>query len=147
MNARYSEIIREHQSSSFLDTLHAFQEVDGYITTEAMEALADAYDSTPSRIYETASFYSMIRFTPQPDVTIQICRSAPCHVAGSAAVIEALEKTLGIRMGETTADNSFRLEYVECLGQCQESPALLVNGELHKNLTPETAVALVREGK
>lgn len=146
MKEKYVEIIREYKRESLLDVLHALQEVDGYVTSEAIEELAEEFGSTPARIYESASFYSMIRFAPPSEVTIQICHSAPCHVAGAVEVIHALEDELGIRMGETTSDGKYKLEYVECLGQCQDSPCLLVNGILHTRIDPEKGRELVRKG-
>ncbi len=142
----YLEIIKTSRPESLLDVLHVLQNVDGYVTSEAMEVLAGEFGCTPGRIYESASFYSLVRFTPPPEVTIQVCRSAPCHVAGMDKVIQALEDTLGIGMGETTPDNRYKLEYVECLGQCQDSPSLLVNKILYKQMNAEKVRDLVGKG-
>jgi NADH-quinone oxidoreductase subunit E len=140
---KYAGIIKAYRQEGLLDALLALQEADGYVTAEAMEALAEELGSTPARIYDSASFYSMLRFSPPKAVTIQICQSAPCHVAGTAEVIQALEEALGIRMGEATADGKYKLEYTECLGQCQDSPCLLVNGSLHTRMNAEKARELV----
>lgn len=147
MRMKYIEIIRKHKQDSFLDTLHALQDIDGYVTPEAMDTLAGEFGSTPAKIYETASFYSMIRFAPQPVTTIQICRSAPCHVAGAGEIIKDLENALGIRMGESTPDGKIKLEYVECLGQCQDSPSVLINGVLHTNTDAGKILELAGKGR
>ena len=147
MSAKYVDIIRAKKQDSFLDALHALQEMNGYITQEAIEVLSEEFGATPAKIYESASFYSMIRFAPQSEFTIQICRSAPCHVAGVGDVICALEESLGIKMGEVTMDGRVRLEYVECLGQCQDSPSLLVNGVLHTQINVEKALELIGKGR
>jgi len=143
---KYVELIKACKQESFLDALLALQETDGYVTAEAIEALAEEFGCTPAKIYDSASFYSMIRFAPPSAVTIQICRSAPCHVAGAAEVIQSLEDHLGIRMGEATSNGGYKLEYVECLGQCQASPSLLINGVLHSQLDAEKARELVQKG-
>ncbi len=146
MKEKYVEIIKTNKDDSLLDTLHALQDMDGYITSEAIEVLAVEFDTTPAKIYECASFYSMIRLSPVNEVLIQVCRSAPCHVAGSAEVIQALEDELGIRMGESSPDGKYKLEYVECLGQCQDSPCIMINGLLHTGLNPEKSRNLIRKG-
>lgn len=146
MREKYVELISEYKHESLLNALHALQEADGYVTAEAIEVLAEEFCSTPAGIYDSASFYSMIRFAPANTVTIQICQSAPCHVAGAAEVIQALETALGIRMGEATADGRYKLEYTECLGQCQASPSLLINGGLHTGMNAEKVRELIGKG-
>lgn len=146
MRKKYVEIIRECKQDGLLDALHALQEADGYVTPEAIDVLAEEFECSPARIYDSASFYSMIRFAPLNAVTIQVCRSAPCHVAGAAEVIRALEDSLGIRMGEASSDGKYKLEYTECLGQCQDSPCLLVNGILHAQLNAQKVRELVGRG-
>lgn len=146
MTDKYMEIIETYKSEGLLEVLHALQGAEGYVSSEAIEILARESGSTPAKIYDTASFYSMFRFTQPSGVVIQICRSAPCHVAGSAEVIEALEDELGICMGESTPDGRFKLEYVECLGQCQDSPCLMVNNILHSQVDAGIARELVKKG-
>jgi NADH-quinone oxidoreductase subunit E len=147
VNEKYVEVINAHKNESFLDALRALQAVDGYVTSEAIEVLAAEFGRSPASIYSSASFYAMIRFTPPAEVLIQICHNAPCHVAGTAEVVSALEDALNIRMGETTPDGKFQLEYGECIGQCQGSPCLLVNGVLHRQMNAQAARKLVaKEG-
>ena len=81
-----------------------------------------------------ASFYS---YSPpgRGQNIIRICESAPCHVAGANEVIAALEQELGIRVGETTSDGKFALEVAECVGQCQDTPVITVNGQPFGNVS------------
>lgn len=129
-----------------LNAMHAVQDKEGYLSQEALASLAQEFGVTKATIYDTASFYSMLRFSPQAKVNISICRGAPCHVAGADAVIEALEATLDIKVGGSTPDGKYSLRYTECLGQCQSSPTLLVNGELHTDMTPEKVKAMLTKG-
>jgi NADH-quinone oxidoreductase subunit E len=76
---------------------------------------------------------------------IRICESAPCHVAGAAEVIAALEKELGIKMGETTLDGKFTLELCECVGQCQATPVITVNSKPYGDMTPEKVSGVLAE--
>lgn len=142
----YSKIIQtvKETSDSLLDAMLAVQEIDGYLTENAMQELAEAYHVHLTQIYESASFYRMIRFAPKGKNIVQICHNAPCHVAGAAKTIEAFEKALGIAMGETTADNMYTLEYSECIGQCHASPSVVINGNIYTGITSDKVPELLK---
>lgn len=144
----YEKIIKEAvEQGGIHDAMFALQEKEGYLTEEAILALSQAFDMFPGQVFEAASFYSMIRLEPAEGATeIAICRGAPCHVAGAMEVVRALEDELGISMGHATDDGKYILKYVECQGQCQGSPTLVVNGKVCTGMTPESAVALVKGG-
>lgn len=148
MENNYKAIITAAQANGgLLDAMLACQAQNGYLTEDAIHALADAFEMFPTSVYETASFYTMLRLAPPVGrVDIRICRGAPCHVAGAPAVITAIEKELDVKIGHATPDGNYFFGYTECLGQCQHSPALLINGKLYTELTPESAVELVRKG-
>nr|WP_320024260.1 NAD(P)H-dependent oxidoreductase subunit E [uncultured Acetobacterium sp.] len=147
MNTEYKEVItRAMEYGGILDAMLALQEKDGYLNGEAVEALGKAFNMFPSEVYDTATFYSMLRFEPQSITEILICRGAPCHVAGSVEVIAAIEKEIGIKIGEKTDDGRYSFDYTECLGQCQAATAVLINGKLHTNVTPEGIAVLLRKG-
>lgn len=147
MKEKYIEILQNiKEGYGMLDAMHHCQTVDGYLTEEAMEAIAKAYHVSPSHVYDTASFYSMIYLAPVAQVNIQVCRGAACHVKGAAKVIAAVEEKLGIKVGETTVDGKFSFQYTECLGQCQSAPSMLINGKLYTELTPDKVVELISKG-
>jgi len=142
----YQRIIMSvKEYGSILDAMLALQEEEGYLTEEAVHALAEAYGMFPAQVYETGSFYGMLRFKkPEGQVDIRICRGAPCHVSGAPAVIDAVEKELGITIGQVTEDGRFYFGYMECQGQCQAAPSLLVDGQLYTDMTPQKAVELIQ---
>jgi NADH-quinone oxidoreductase subunit E len=90
-----------------------------------------------SKIYGVATFYNQFRFQAQGANHIQVCRGTACHVKGSAGVLEALERELGVKAGETTRDGEFSLEVVACIGACGLAPVISVNGEFHAGVTPD----------
>jgi len=147
MENNYQAIITTAQETGgLLDAMLACQNQDGYLTEAAINALADAFGMFPASVYETASFYTMLRLSPPAGkIDIRICRGAPCHVAGASAVIAAIEQALDVKIGHATPDGTYFFGYTECLGQCQHSPALLINGKLHTELTPTSAVELIRK--
>ena len=98
-----------------------------------------------AELYNYVNFYAMISPTPRGQYLIRMCESAPCHVTKATAVMNAISETLGIKPGETSDDGRFTLEYCQCLGVCTESPAILVNDKVYKNLTPGRAATLMED--
>ncbi|MDR2687499.1 MAG: NAD(P)H-dependent oxidoreductase subunit E [Oscillospiraceae bacterium] len=96
-----------------------------------------------AKIYGVTTFYAMFSNQARGANLIRMCKSAPCHIKGAKAVLRAFEEALGVACGETTADGKFTLETCECLGVCGVSPAVLINGEVFGNLTPEGVPGLL----
>ena len=147
METRYQEIISASldKSDSILNAMHAIQDVEGYLTKDAIRALSERFGISVTEVYGTASFYSMLRFSPPAATRVEICKGASCHVAGAKEVIDALETTLKIQMGKTSEDGQYSLDFIECIGQCDASPSILVNGELHTGMSPEKVELLFTE--
>ena len=98
-----------------------------------------------AKLYGFVSFYSMFSTSPRGQYVVRMCKSAPCYVCGAKGVMEAISKTLGINPGETTKDSRFTLEYCQCLGLCEFSPAIMVNDTVYRNLTPGRAATLMED--
>ena len=73
------------------------------------------------------------------------CQGTACHVNGSERVSAAIAEYLGIKSGETTEDGLFTLEDVACLGCCSLAPVIMINGEAYGNLTPDSAISVIKE--
>ena len=110
--------------------------VNNSVPREVAEVIAHEMQIPLTRIYGVVSFYAMFSPNPRGKYVIRMCKSAPCHVQGAAAVMAAFETELGIASGETTADGKFTLENCECLGICDVSPAAMINDQVFTNLTP-----------
>ncbi len=133
MANRYQTTIRNaFKEGGLLDALLAIQKRDGYVSEDGLAALAAHEGKSAAELYETASFYSMLRFTPPAAKEIRVCRGTACHSGNNAALIAALEEATGLKMGER--NEKFGLDYVECLGQCQAAPNLLINGKLYSKV-------------
>ena len=127
--AVYQTIIRQAlKDGGLLDALLALQKEEGYVSENALEALAEDLGVETADLYDSASFYSMLRFEKPAQTEIRVCRGTACHSGGNTALVEALEAATGIRLGE--GNEQYSLGWVECLGQCQAAPSMLVNGEL-----------------
>lgn len=132
------------QKSALLPVLHIAQsEFDGWLSTEVMDYVASLLSIKPIEVYEVASFYSMYNLEPVGKCLLEVCQTGPCWLRGSDDIIEHLEKKLGIKVGETTADGMFTLKAVECLGSCGTAPMLQCGADYHENLTNEKVDELI----
>ena len=144
--ASYETIIRSALADGgLLDALLALQKEEGYVSEDALKALANHVGVSPAELYDAASFYSMLRFEKPAAVEVRVCRGTACHSGGNAEMVAALEKATGVKLGES--NERFSLGWVECLGQCQAAPNVLINGELFTNVEIEKIPELLGGAK
>jgi NADH-quinone oxidoreductase E subunit len=122
---------------SLIPVLQAVQEEEGFLSKEAVIEIGQALNLPASKIYGVATFYNQFRFTPYGKYNIQVCRGTACHVKGSAAVLDRIERELGIIAGETSKDGIFSIEVVACIGACGLAPVIAINGNFHAKVTPD----------
>ena len=130
---------KEQQRSAVISALHAVQhENKGFLTTDLMDAVADYLDLQPIQVYEVATFYSMFETKPVGRHSISVCTNVSCMLCGSDAIVNHIEKKLGIRTGDSTPDGKFYMKQEEeCLAACNGAPMMMVDHVYHENLTPE----------
>ncbi len=147
-NTVVQQIVAElgQNKEALLTILLAVQDAspEKFVSEQAVNEIARLLAVSRSRVYSTASFYSEISLQPRGRHIVRLCINAPCEDAGKEAIRSALEQELGIRIGETTPDKLFSLEAVSCLGACFMSPAMKIDEKLFGDLTPETAVSILR---
>jgi len=127
----------ERRPESLISLLQAVQGELGYLPPEVLGAVARHARVPRSRVYGVASFYSQFRFNPVGRQRVAVCRGTACHVRGARLILEELERTLGIREGQTTEDMEYSLETVACIGCCGLSPCISVNDDVSAKLTPK----------
>ncbi len=139
--------LTSEQSHSLLPVLLEYQKKNpcNYISEENVKEIAEKLNLSRSRVYSTASFYSEISLVPRGKHLIRICCNAPCENAGKEAIHRAVKDKLGIDVNETTEDGLFTLEIVNCLGACYMSPAMKIDDQVFGNLTPESAVEIIKK--
>ncbi len=114
-----------------------------YISEYAQQEIARYLDIHPVEIYSVISFYSFLNTKPKGRFIVRLCRTITCDLAGKDVVANAIRRELGIDFGETTKDNRITLEFANCLGMCDQGPAMLVNDKVYSRLTPEKAVEIL----
>ncbi len=132
--ARFPE---DRRRSAVLSALHAVQhENAGYLTAEQMNAVAAYLDLPTIQVYEVATFYSMFQTKPVGRHNVAICTNISCMLRGADDLVEHVEKKLGIKTGESTADGRIYLKREEeCLAACCGAPMMMVDHKYHENLT------------
>ncbi len=126
-----------------LPALWLAQRQNGWISPEVMEYVGSLLDLAPAKVYETATFYTMFHLKPIGRHHFQVCRTLPCQLMGAEGITSHLERKLGVKLGQTSADGQVTLSEVECLGSCGTAPMLQLNDDYHENLTPEKLDALI----
>ena len=139
--ARIHEL--EHLPGALLPILHALQEEFGYVDEAAVPLMAEALNISQAEVLGVISFYHDFRRTPPGRHVLQMCRAEACQSMGCGALIEHVEKRLGIKLGETTADGGLTLKQVFCLGNCALSPAVMLDGQPYGRVSASVADALI----
>ena len=141
--ARYPE---GKQKSALIPVLHIAQDENGgWLSTEAMDYVAELLQLKSIEVYEVATFYSMYNLKPIGKHLFEVCHTGPCMVRGSDDIIAYIKETLGINVGETTADGMFTLKTVECLGACGYAPMMQLGKFYKEHLTKEKVDQIIAE--
>jgi NADH-quinone oxidoreductase subunit E len=137
---RYSDKSRD----SLIPILQDIQEYFGYISKDSVSRVGDFLGLPSSKVYGVATFYNQFKFSPPGRYHIMVCRGTACHVKGSAAIFEALQKDLKIGPGQSTKDGLFSLEVVACIGACGLAPVISINGEFHAKLSTKDVAGIIK---
>ncbi len=140
--ARYPE---GKQKSALIPILHLAQEEFGWLSAETMDYVASLLQLEPIEVYEVATFYSMFNLKPVGKYVFEVCQTGPCMINGSDEIIAYIKETLGIGVGETTADGLFTLKTVECLGACGYAPMMQMGKHYREHLTKEKIDRIIAE--
>jgi NADH-quinone oxidoreductase subunit E len=140
-------IVQKHagQRGAMISILEEVQARFGYLSADALKAVAEATDRPLVDVYGVATFYRSFRLKPRGTHVCTVCLGTACHVRGAPAVAGAFEKELGVAAGDTTPDGAFTLETVNCLGACALGPIVVTDGHYCSNVTASAVKALVDE--
>ena len=134
------------ERSAVMPALQLAQERHGgWLPEAALREVADALDLTPAYCVSIASFYDMLHVEPIGRHVVEVCTNVSCAVSGAQGVVEALERELGIHVGETTEDGGVTLRTVECLGGCGWATVVAVDNRHRLHVRPGDVGAIVKE--
>ena len=138
MEKTIKDIIAKYSAdpSQIIAMLQDLQAAKRYLPEENLRELAAALEIPLTRIYRIATFFKAFSLEPKGEHIINVCVGTACHVRGASRILSELERQLGIVSGETTPDQKFSLETVNCLGACALGPVVVVDQEYHGDMTP-----------
>jgi len=125
------------ERESLLGMIKEEQGKSGCVSEEAMTEMAEAVLLSVGDVYGVTTFYSFLSTRPLGKHVIRICKSVPCYLQNAGMMIKSIQEELGFGPGETTADGRFSFELTNCIGACDQAPAMLVDDEVYGHLTPE----------
>jgi NADH:ubiquinone oxidoreductase subunit E len=130
-----------------LISLKRAQREHGHLSKEVLLEVSSSLEVSVSDVFGVSSFYSFLSTRPRGRNIIRVCSSVPCYLKNSQMVLESLEEEMGIRPGESTPDGRFSCELTNCIGACDAAPAMLINDDVHGDLTAEKISAILRSYK
>ncbi len=132
-------------ASDIIPLLQRLQNVYGYLPPEVVLEVCDRTGLAASRVFGVATFYSQFYLEPRGRHLVRCCRGTACHVRGGRRILDSVERTLGIRDGQTTKNYLFSLETVACLGACALAPVLVLDNTYYGKMTPRRTEQLLKE--
>jgi NADH-quinone oxidoreductase subunit E len=135
----------EQKQAAGIEALKITQRSRGWVSDEALKAVAEVLEMSPAELDNVATFYSLIFRRPVGRHVLQVCDSVSCWILGSDGLFKALAERHGLAPGGTTADGRFTLIPNACLGCCDKGPAMMVGDDLHTHLTPERIGEVLEE--
>ena len=126
--------------------LQAIQDEYRYLPEEVLTFVATSLGVPPARVFGVATFYAHFALEPKGKYVVRLCDGTACHVKQSIPILEAIREHLGVtERRKTTEDQMFTVETVACLGACGLAPVVVINEDIHGQMTPERAIELINE--
>jgi NADH-quinone oxidoreductase subunit E len=136
----------DNDKSKLIPILQEVQEEYRYLPEEILTYVATTLDISCAKVFGVATFYSHFALKPKGKYVIKICDGTACHVKGSRPILEAMQAKLGLSdTNNTTNDLLFTIETVSCLGACGLAPVIMVNENVHGEMTPVKMINLLDE--
>jgi len=136
--ARYPE-----KQGALLPLLNLAQEIQGYLSPEAMEIVAQELGLSPAYVRGVATFYTMYNRRPVGTWFIQVCTNVACNICGADEVMRAFCDATGTEPGQVSADGMFTVMEAECLGACGFPTAVQINERYFENVNPEDVPSIL----
>jgi NADH-quinone oxidoreductase subunit E len=133
-----SNILNRHggERNGLIPILLEIQKEFGYLPKDVMKRVAEFLGMKPVDVWGVATFFNQFRLTPLGKNHVKVCMGTACHLAGGRLVLEALERELSIKVGETSGDGHFSLERVACIGCCMLSPVTVIKDKIYPKMSP-----------
>ncbi len=138
------ERYRDHEGALIM-VLHEAQEAYGYLPEDLQYYIAGKMNVPLAEVSGVVSFYSFFTTKKRGKHTIRVCQGTACYVRGGKRLVEAIKTELGIDVGDTTEDGLFTFEIARCIGACGLAPAIMIDDDVYKQMTPQKLHILLRK--
>ena len=137
--AKLLEVIAKYKGmkGALMPIMQEAQEIYGYLPYQVQKIISDETGIPIEKIYGVATFYAQFSMSPKGKYVVAMCLGTACYVKGAGAVLEEIEKVLGIEDGGCTPDGKFSLEVCRCVGACGLAPVMIVDGDVYGKMTPD----------
>ena len=126
-----------------ITVLHKAQGIFGYLPEEVQAFVAKKLDIPLAKVYGVVTFYSFFTMVPKGKVVVSVCMGTACYVRGAEEVLAELEKVLGIKAGQVSADGHFSLDTLRCVGACGLAPVVIIEDKVYGDMVPDQVPALL----
>ncbi len=121
---------------SLIQVLQDVHRAYNYLPCDVLVKVAEALAVPLAKVFSVATFYRAFSLVPQGRTIVRVCTGTACHIRGAGQVLEELERQVGVKAGETTADMAFTVKTVNCVGACAMAPVLIVGEKYHGGAQP-----------
>ena len=137
--AKLLEVIAKYKGmkGALMPIMQEAQEIYGYLPYQVQKIISDETGIPIEKIYGVATFYAQFSMSPKGKYVVAVCLGTACYVKGSGAILEEVEKCLGIEDGGCTPDGKFSIEVCRCVGACGLAPVMIVGGDVYGKITPD----------
>ncbi len=141
------QVCTEHgnRPGELINVLHKAQSIFGYLPREVQEIVACKLGIPVSKVYGVVTFYSFFTMTPKGEHPISVCMGTACYVRGAEKVLDEFKRTLGLNVGETSADGKFSLSSLRCVGACGLAPVVLIGEKVYGRVVPGDVEKILKE--
>ena len=145
LKTRVGEILTSYkgEKADLIPILQQVQQEYGYLPEEALSQIAQFVNLPECTVFGTVTFYAQFKLVPTGRNVVRVCRGTACHVRGGPRILKDVEKKLGIKPGESTADLEYTLETVACIGACALAPNITINSDTHGQMTTKKVAEIL----
>jgi len=143
--AKLLEVIAKYKGmkGALMPIMQEAQEIYGYLPYQVQKIISDETGIPIEKIYGVATFYAQFSMSPKGKYVVAMCLGTACYVKGAGAILEEIEKVLGIEDGGCTPDGKFSLEVCRCVGACGLAPVMIVDGDVYGKMTPDRVAGIL----
>jgi len=123
--------------------LNRAQEIYGWLSPETIEYVAEALELTASHVRGVATFHVLYRKQRPGRHMVQLCTNVTCMLFGAESLLHVLDEKYDLRPGQTSGDGRFSLLVMECIGACDQAPAMVVDSNLHQVLNRDSLIEIL----